>query len=87
MSKIVVATQTTTFFIGAQRVHVNEGAAWAADSIAVQQHPDLFTDDPTRALGLDLVPEPSSAGPVEQKTAAPGEKSNARRIFGRQSKK
>lgn len=75
MSSIVVATASTTIFIGTQRVHVRQGSAWAADSVAVTERPDLFSADPNLALGLDLEPGP----PIEQKTAAPGEKSTVKR--------
>lgn len=71
--RIVVATSSTTFFIGAQRIHVQQGSAWAEESPAVAARPDLFTADPRHALGLDL------EAPIEQKTAAPGEKSNVKR--------
>lgn len=83
-SPIVVAVGATTLFIDSQRVHVHIGTAWAADSVVVRQHPDLFSDDPRRALGLDIVP-PAAEAPVEQKTANPGEKSQTKRrgIFGR----
>lgn len=70
MSEIVVAVASTTVFIDSQRVHILQGSAWAADSPAVRKYPENFSSDPARALGLDLLP------PVEQKTAAPGEKSN-----------
>lgn len=96
MSNIVVAIATTTFFIDSQRVNVAQGSAWADDSPAVQLHPEIFSDDPDRALGRDLAmpahgtetPDAASAEPapqaqVEQATAEPGKKSNARRIFGR----
>jgi hypothetical protein len=84
MSKIVVAVATTTLFIDQQRIHVNIGDAWAAGSPVVTLHPDLFSDDETKALGLDIVaPQPEQPtrdeAPVEQKTAAPGEKSTARK--------
>lgn len=85
-SPIVVATSATTVFIDSQRVHIHLGSAWAADSVVVRQHPDLFSDDPRRALGLDIVPPArTEEAPVEQKTAAPGEKSNVKRrgLFGR----
>lgn len=72
MATIVVATASTTLFIDSQRIHVQQGSAWAADSVVVKQRPDLFTSDPKRALGLDIEP------PVEQKTAAPGEKSQVK---------
>lgn len=91
MSEIVVAIATTTVFIDSQRVHIAQGSAWAADSPAVLEHPDNFSDNPDRALGRDLVPRQTGKpakvteeAPVEQKTAAPGEKANTRRgIFGR----
>lgn len=79
MSTIVVAITTTTLFVDAQRIHVNQGAAWAADSPVVTLHPELFSADPHRALGLDIEPPAATKPrrretPVEQKTAAPGEK-------------
>lgn len=80
MSNIVVAVSSTTVFLGTQRVHINQGTAWAAKSPAVTAHPELFTADPKYALGLDL--EPPASAPVESKTAAPGEKSSARRVVG-----
>ena len=81
---IVVATSSGTRFLGSQRVHILQGTAWASESEAVKAWPDMFSDDPALALGLDLVPEPKESGsPVESKTANPGEKSNAKRIFGR----
>lgn len=77
---IVVARTSATVFIDAQRVHIREGSAWAADSPAVKLNPAMFSDDPAHALGLDLIPPASrKQRPVERKTAAPGEKSNARR--------
>ena len=89
MTTIVVAIATTTLFIDQQRVHINQGAAWAADSIAVKLHPEMFSSDPAQALGLDLAAPAHTAEqqsrPVEQATAAPGEKSNTRRPFGRRS--
>lgn len=77
---IVVATATATVFLGSQRVHIVQGAAWDSDSPAVHAYPDMFSADASRALGGDLEPTP---GKVEQKTANPGEKSTAKRLFGR----
>lgn len=72
-AQIVVATASTTLFIDSQRIHVQQGSAWASDSVVVKTNPGLFSEDPRRALGLDIVP------PVEQKTAAPGEKAHVKR--------
>lgn len=89
MSNIVVAVTSATVFLGTQRCHVQQGSAWAADSPLVVAHPDMFSADPARALGLDLEPAgPSKSkrlddAPVEQKTAAPGEKSNVRNLARR----
>lgn len=74
-SNIVVAVASATVFLDAQRVHIVQGTAWAADSPAVTAYPENFSADPHRALGLDLEPLRS----VEQKTAAPGEKANVKR--------
>lgn len=78
---IVVAKASSTVFIDGQRVHIIEGTAWAAESVAVKLHPDSFSADPKDALGLDLVP-PRRDAPVEQKTAAPGEKAHVKRRNG-----
>jgi hypothetical protein len=93
MSKIFVAVASATVFIDTQRVHIIQGTAWAADSVTVNLHPEFFSDDPRRALGLDLIPPLPESQPevaaepepeaepelVEQKTAAPGEKSSVKR--------
>lgn len=80
MANIVVAIASATVFLGSQRVHITEGAAWNSDSPAVHAYPDMFSADVSRALGGDLEPAP---GKVEKKTANPGEKSTAKRLFGR----
>lgn len=72
---IVVALTSATFFFGQGQVRIRQGEAWSASSPVVRKHPDMFSDDHTRALGADItsarkVPQP----PIEQKTAAPGEK-------------
>lgn len=52
-------------------VHVNE--PWHALHPVVAAHPDLFGDEPAEILPRGFVP------PVEQATAAPGEKRSTRR--------
>jgi cytoskeletal protein RodZ len=74
MSHIVVAIATTTLFVDSQRIHVSQGAAWASDSVVVELNPELFSEDPTRALGLDIVPparvEPAAEQPAAEQPAA-----------------
>ena len=57
-------------------VLIRKGEPWSTDSPVVQFKPMLFSDQADR-------PAPTSIGPdglpVEQATAAPGEKRNARR--------
>lgn len=84
---IVVATASSTVFVDGQRVHIIKGTAWAADSVPVKLHPDSFSADPQLALGLDIVeprqtPAERPEAPVEQKTAAPGEKATVKRRNG-----
>jgi hypothetical protein len=55
-------------------VHV--GTVWHADSPMVQAHPDLFSQDPPVVHPRGWEP------PVEQATAAPGERRTVRRVHG-----
>lgn len=50
-------------------IRVREGEAWAADDPFVALHPDLFAEQPDRVR---------RTAPVEQATAAPGEKRRRR---------
>lgn len=63
MPAIVFARRTAS--VG--RVHVNEGEAWAGDDPIVVANPDLFSQRPTKVRR-------SVPAPVEQATAAPGER-------------
>lgn len=70
-------------------VQVQKGEVWDADDPVVRSHPDWFTTDAsafTRRSDMDTAtanrPMPGSmrtAAPVEQATAAPGEKRVIRR--------
>ena len=52
---------------------VHKGTAWYADSPMVASHPDMFASKPTEVFPRGWV------SPVEQATAAPGEKRATRR--------
>ena len=52
---------------------VTKGTAWYADSPLVRSHPDMFATKPTEVFPRNWV------SPVEQATAAPGEKRTTRR--------
>lgn len=56
------------------------GSHWPADDPFVRDNPSAFSDDPRYHLAFSE-PRPSYFGdePVEQATAAPGEKRNTRR--------
>ena len=54
------------------------GQHWPADDPVVRDHPGLFSDDPRYGLAAS-VPVPERDLPVEQATAAPGEKRTIRR--------
>ena len=62
-------TSTCFVTVNGVRMRLAEGQAWHTSSDVVRQHPNLFVDEP-RVLG---------APPVEQATAAPGEKRMVRR--------
>lgn len=71
MEGIVVAVTNTVVRVDGVAVPLRKGDAWAASAAVVQQHPGMFSADPSAARG--------GPGPVEQATRAPGERSNARR--------
>jgi hypothetical protein len=61
---------------------VRKGTHWPADDPVVTAHPELFSADPR--YGLEFSQEPAGyrenmPGQVEQATAAPGERRQARR--------
>ena len=72
--RIVYANQTTTVTTGAGFVALSKGEPWDADDPFVVDHPECFSDAPTRV-------QTSRRGwtDVEQATAAPGEKRRTRR--------
>lgn len=66
---------------------VPKGSHWSADDPVVRARPDLFSTDPRFGLLYSIEPEGygapvgavSADAPVEQATAAPGEKRQVRR--------
>ena len=59
---------------------VRKGEHYPADDPVVLANPDVFTPDPRYGLQWTGAPPPEMADPpVEQATAAPGEKRNVRR--------
>jgi hypothetical protein len=61
-------------------ITVRYGQHWPADDPFVRSHPELFSMDPR--YGMEYTQEPAGYKdpPVEQATAAPGEKRNVRRV-------
>ncbi len=55
---------------------IHEGRTYWSDWPVVVAHPDAFSPTPTRILPANWVP---AEAPVEQATAAPGEKRTVRR--------
>ena len=84
--RVVYATSTTSVGLpnGASGT-IHKGTHWPADDPIVRAHPDLFSDDPRWGMNYSVEPEGyndpprSSDTPVEQATAAPGEKRSTRR--------
>ena len=66
----------STTIIGHQggRVRLYEGEVWAANDPVVVDHPEFFSDKPTK-----LRRTAPGAAPVETATAVPGEKRTTRR--------
>jgi hypothetical protein len=61
-------------------VTVRKGTHWPAEDPFVLSHPGMFSPDPR--WGMEYTQEPAGydAPPVEQATAAPGERRNVRRV-------
>jgi hypothetical protein len=79
---IVYATATT--HVGLEHgasILVGKGTHWPADDPVVLAHPDLFSPDARYGLVFTVEPTGFDATdtPVEQATAAPGEKRSTRR--------
>lgn len=78
--KVVYATSTAVVALpNGGRAHVMKGTHWPADDPVVSVAPsDLFSDD--ARYGLQFTEQPAGYdAPVEQATAAPGEKRSVRR--------
>lgn len=57
---------------------IRRGQHWSAHDTVVQEHPDMFTTDARYGLAFSTPPQELSEGPVEQATAAPGERRSVR---------
>lgn len=67
----------TTTIVGTRgggTAHITEGEVWSHHDPIVIDNPDLFADEPTKVRG-----EKKKADPVEEATAAPGEKRTTKR--------
>lgn len=69
---IVVAVDTVNVSFNGQRWHIVRGSAWDASDPLVKAHPGVFTSDAGRHVHRTQTP-------VEQATAAPGERRTTRR--------
>jgi hypothetical protein len=58
---------------------VQMGQHWPADDPVVAAQPDLFSPDPRFGVRYSTPPAELAEPPVEQATAAPGERRNVRR--------
>jgi len=62
---------------------IHQGEHWPADDPVVKVMPEAFSPDPRYGVQWSGTPPPELADPpVEQATAAPGEKRNVRRGAG-----
>lgn len=79
MNVVYAVTNSVVPLEGGGRVMVRVGSHWPADDPVVVAQPSLFSPDPSYGLNRSgPAPEPP-ARPVEQATAAPGEKRTVRR--------
>lgn len=78
--RVVFATDTAALPLpSGASVVVHRGQHWSADDPVVKAHPGLFSDDPRYGLTYSVPPPEMAEAPVEQATAAPGEKRATRR--------
>lgn len=81
MIKVVYAmTQVQVTLPDGTRVVAPKGSHWPAGDPVVLEHPAAFSPDPRYGMLYSEEPEGYGA-PVEQATAAPGEKRNTRRVY------
>jgi hypothetical protein len=69
--RYVFSLVSTTVMVP-ERCPLRRGHAWYSDHPAVEKYPEMFSDDPPEIYPLGWVPPVEL--PVEQATAAPGEK-------------
>ena len=58
---------------------VRRGQHWPVEDAVVKEHPGMFSTDPRYGLAFSSPPPEMSEAPVEQATAAPGERRASRR--------
>ncbi len=58
---------------------VRRGQHWSTEDAVVKEHPSMFSTDPRYGLAFSQPPAELADPPVEQATAAPGERRTARR--------
>jgi hypothetical protein len=78
---VVIATDTVNVTFAGKRWHIPRGTAWDASDPLVKQFPGLFSAD-DRFIGRTVErtePTAEPEPPVERATAAPGERTQARR--------
>lgn len=74
MIPVVYAKATQVVHVGYAPVTVQGGSHWVADDPVVIAHPHLFSADERYGLQWTRQPDGWDAPPVEQATAAPGER-------------
>ena len=79
MKAVYARTTTTVASPSGATTFVQEGTHWSDEDPLVQANPDLFSDDPRHGMLFSRPLLPEDYPPVEQATAVPGEKRNARR--------
>jgi hypothetical protein len=77
MKVVYATTNTTVTREGGVGITIHAGQHWPANDPVVKDYPDLFSDDPRN--GLRVSAPLAEDAPVEQATAAPGEKRTTRK--------
>lgn len=71
MAHVFAKSTTVVGTRGGGTTHVQEGEVWSSHDPIVIDHPDLFSDKPTKVRG--------AKDTVEEATASPGEKRTVKR--------
>lgn len=79
MEIVYPVTDATLTLANGSVFAVRRGQHWSTEDAVVKEKPDAFSVDPRYGLAFSTPPPEMADPPVEQATAAPGERRSVRR--------